>query len=405
MARLHGADRGIVEKPPGSKQWWVRLYVNGREKWYSCDNKTQAKNLYQRLKQEIKEKRYEPEKYEPAKDITLRAWIDRCLEGSTARGSRNEKRHGRFWKHVLGKRLLSDIATEDLKRIQSRLHEKGEKRPATINRYFEFLRRVLYEAVDAGLIGKNPARVRTKRKSGEGLPGLQKFPESSRTRFFSGVELAALKKSMEPKDWDLVAFAVEAGLRREEQFHLRWENVSIEARTITIPISKSGKTRHVPLTPLAVSILGKLDSFLHSPWVFPNPKNPALPRSAQAFVNKVFDPALDRAGIRDDAAVWHCLRHTAASRRVMAGVDLKAVQEFLGHLDIKTTLRYSHLSPDHLRRAVECGSLEPVDSAAKAENSPETPFPTGSKTGSKLHDNEPAEGKKTPQPVEKRGET
>jgi hypothetical protein len=62
-----------------------------------------------------------------------------------------------------------------------------------------------------------------------------------------------------------------------------------------------------------------------------------------------------QAGIQ--GACWHTLRHTAASRRIMAGVDLVAVKEILGHRDIVTTLRYSHLSPGHLQDAINRGSL------------------------------------------------
>ena len=50
---------------------------------------------------------------------------------------------------------------------------------------------------------------------------------------------------------------------------------------------------------------------------------------------------------------WYCLRHTFASRLVMAGVSLKAVQELMGHKTIQMTARYAHLSPGHLQSAVE----------------------------------------------------
>jgi integrase len=64
-----------------------------------------------------------------------------------------------------------------------------------------------------------------------------------------------------------------------------------------------------------------------------------------------FEAALPKAKIRKFS--WHCLRHTFASRLVMAGVDLRTVQELMGHKSIEMTVRYSHLSPKHTLAAVE----------------------------------------------------
>ena len=69
----------------------------------------------------------------------------------------------------------------------------------------------------------------------------------------------------------------------------------------------------------------------------------------------MFTPAIEEAGIQD--ICWHTLRHTFASRLVMVGLDLYTVKEIPGHRDIQTTMRYAHLSPAHLKEAVNKVSL------------------------------------------------
>ncbi len=69
------------------------------------------------------------------------------------------------------------------------------------------------------------------------------------------------------------------------------------------------------------------------------------------LVSTVFDEAVKRAEIKDFH--FHDLRHTFASRIVMAGVDLRTVQALMGRKTINMTLRYAHLAPDHLKKAVE----------------------------------------------------
>lgn len=64
-----------------------------------------------------------------------------------------------------------------------------------------------------------------------------------------------------------------------------------------------------------------------------------------------FEPALPKSRVRNFS--WRCLRHTFASRLVMAGVDLRTVQELMGHKSIEMTVRYSHLTPKHTLAAVQ----------------------------------------------------
>ena len=76
-------------------------------------------------------------------------------------------------------------------------------------------------------------------------------------------------------------------------------------------------------------------------------------------------PCLKREGIDDFR--WHDLRHTFARRLIMRRVDLRSVQELLGHTDIKMTLRYSYLSPAHLLAAVERLPQAPTDTATRTD--------------------------------------
>ena len=66
-------------------------------------------------------------------------------------------------------------------------------------------------------------------------------------------------------------------------------------------------------------------------------------------VNRQWNRAKAKAGYgHDDEVVPHCLRHTCASRLVQRGANLKSVQAWLGHTNIKQTMKYSHLAPGHL---------------------------------------------------------
>ena len=115
-------------------------------------------------------------------------------------------------------------------------------------------------------------------------------------------------------------------------------------------------------------LLRALPSRLKSDWVFPSDTG-RTPLDGQNFVNRVFLKALRKARVEDFS--WHCLRHTFASRLVMAGVDLRTVQELLGHKTLAMTLRYSHLSPGHqldaVRRLNAAGDASRSDTATDTE--------------------------------------
>lgn len=164
MPRKGGQDRGITQRKDRDG-WWVRLYANGRQQWFKCDTKSQAKVLYGRLKAEIREGTYFPERFAQQKALTLRAWITRYLEGITSKGLRNMQHYGRFWSKLIGKRLLTEITADDLRHVQAKMLAKANRSRQTINRYFAGLRRILNLAIAEGYLTANPVK------------GIKFFPE------------------------------------------------------------------------------------------------------------------------------------------------------------------------------------------------------------------------------------
>lgn len=332
-------EPGIVERPPGSGTFYVKITFQGRKQYHKVRNVTQGKALRTRLQAQILEDRYTPQK---VKVMTLKTWVARYLEGSSNRDQRHECQRTIYWSDKWGHKNLADITQEEIRQEQARMQRSGKWSDATINRYFSALRRVLTLAVQDGKLGRHPMR------------GIKFFPEPQQDRYFSQEELKAIEKLEGPKEWKEEVLAIETMLRASEQFLARWDKIDWEAKTMTIPLPKGNRTRRIPLSEEALTILRSLDSIGESPWVFPDPRNPLHPRNP-SLVGPHFKRTLRKAGIQ--GASWHTLRHTGATRRLLAGVDIFTVSKILGHVSLETTKRYLHLVQDHLHEAINKGSL------------------------------------------------
>ncbi|MCG5531801.1 site-specific integrase, partial [Halorhodospira halochloris] len=123
-----------------------------------------------------------------------------------------------------------------------------------------------------------------------------------------------------------------------EVLKARWQDIDFERATWLIPQPKSTERRHVPLSKPLIELLGSLDTYTHSEWVFPNP------RSSKPFISifKGWNRARRDADLPD--VRLHDLRHSFASFLVNSGHSLYEVQKLLGHTQISTTQRYAHLS-------------------------------------------------------------
>jgi integrase len=340
MARSPGSQsRGVFERARSSGIWWVR-YAD--EQGHIHRERAGAKNLalrlYTRRKAEVAERRFFPERIR-RRDVLLADFIRDYLARiqGTLRSYADLERHGRVWQAALGDRPLRQVVAGDVQRhVAKRL---TTMRPASVNRELAFLKRVYNVAIADGLLEMNPVRQ---------VKLLQE--NNARVRYLTDVEEVRLRAETGGTRWPIVALALNTGLRRGELFGLRWEHVDFTTNVLTIPRTKTGRTRHVPMNAEVRAILGTQESRGRSPYVLPSAAGDT-PLDSQSLIRRIFTPALKRAGIADFR--WHDLRHTFASRLIMRGVDLRTVQDLLGHADVRMTLRYSHLSPAHLLDAVE----------------------------------------------------
>ena len=239
-----------------------------------------------------------------------------------------------LWKNA----KISEINRDDIQHFQSGLVSAGYM-PGSVNRTMALVKYIFSLAEKWEVIDKNPAR------------GVSKLADNNhKERFLTPEEteklLIELKKCLSSVVPDLIEFLILTGARKSEASNAKWEDVDFDNLLWTIPISKSGKPRHVPLSKAAAMVLERRKGN-SSTYIFPNPKT----GSPISSFHNTWDRIRKNAGIPDVRI--HDLRHNFASLLINHGRSLYEVQKLLGHADISTTQRYAHLSQDTLKEATE----------------------------------------------------
>jgi integrase len=188
---------------------------------------------------------------------------------------------------------------------------------------------------------------------GENPVGKVKLRKEERTRLrFLEIEEEARLLAATKEPWrSLILIGIHTGLRiQAEALTLRWSSVDLKRATLTVEAAyaKNGRTRTVPLDSVAMDVLRILKAKAKSD------ESPVFMKddgSPYRTIGSMFQRACRRANVCRVSP--HTLRHTFASRLVMAGVDLRTVQELGGWRTIGMVERYSHLSPQHKAQAIE----------------------------------------------------
>ncbi|MGE4192448.1 MAG: site-specific integrase [Pseudodesulfovibrio sp.] len=260
-----------------------------------------------------------------AETTTLHQALDRYMVDYIPRLSDSKRETNRaqaIQRHPFSNKFMAAIRTKDIAEFIATRSEEGAG-PNTIRLDLALLSRLFEVAAsDWGMESlSNPVRRASKPK----LPG-------GRTRRLSkDEEKRLLEVAKKPFD-DVIRFALETAMRREEIATMEWTNVDLRHGTVHLPKTKNGSPRSVPLSPTAIQILKNSPRRIHGT-VFGMNKD-AISRAMTATRRK--------AGIKD--LCFHDLRHEATSRFFeKTDLDMMEISAITGHKSLQMLTRYTHL--------------------------------------------------------------
>jgi integrase len=244
-------------------------------------------------------------------------------------------------------KLISSVHPFMVEQYKKTRKDAGAE-PATINRDVATLRNMLNIAVEWGYISQNP------------IAGVKQFKENNEKMWVLTPDeetrlLIECDKRPQQKKYlrDIVLFALHTGMRQNEIFRLKKENVKLKESYILVTDTKNHENRTVPINDTLKNILkGRMRG--DSEYVFTNSKGKPLSVLTNAFWKAVSNAGLEKwNGDKKIRFRFHDLRHTFGSRLGMAGTDLKTIMEIMGHKTHIMAMRYQHPSPAHKLKAVK----------------------------------------------------
>ncbi len=293
---------------------------------------------------------------EPKEIVTLRVFVDEY--SSLIKQNRSNTYHVSVmnsFKHLLEffgtQKSIREIELKETEYFCTYLQQKVHK---GFYVYYRTLKAAFNKAKDWSYVKENYF---TKVK----LPKRQKLAPV----FISSDQLSAICSKIKNeviKNVFTVAFYT--GMRLDEIINLRWKNVDLENRVITVGdenfTTKGRKQRFIPICEEVFVILTNLKKT--PSFILPLIKEENIcsyvfcksdgKKYTGDHISQSFKRACKAAGM-ESSIHFHSLRHSFASNLVQKGVPLYTIKELLGHSSISTTEIYSHLNMDSLREAVK----------------------------------------------------
>ena len=257
---------------------------------------------------------------------------------------------------AFGDRDAATLKASEIEAWLDKIQEDRELANGTVNRMRGTFSMLYKHGRRKDLVEVNPAADVPLRDVGRGVERFLSAEEEKRLRevLQRGIDSHDPIKQPELRKQAihrLLEFEVslKSGMRRSEQYNLRWGDVDFDRRIMRLQKTKNGRPRNAFIiedVEAALKQLRELDLERRDRSGTQPNRSPEDVVFAKADNKKWWQAALDAAKIKNYR--WHDNRHTFCSRLVQAGVHLKVVQEAAGHASIASTIRYAHFAPSQV---------------------------------------------------------
>ncbi len=313
------------------------------------------------LAERIRAKRHGDElPQQKKKAITFSILAEKYLKWSKTNKSRagidDKSRYENHLKDRFSNKRLDEISVFDLERMKLEM-AKTDIAPKTISHCLALVRAMYNKAAAWDIYhGENPVK---KVK----MPTVQ----NTRDRFLSLKEAEELLKELkrnhqikneyrelkDPKIHDIALISLHTGARAGEIFNLKGQDADFQNELLALRDTKNTETRYAPMTKEVKKILKARLPDDQNAYFFTGKRGAKIKEISNAF-QRIVDKLGFNEGVEDSRqrVVFHTLRHTFASWLAIQGTPLLTIAKLMGHKSIVMTMRYSHLSPDHKKDAV-----------------------------------------------------
>jgi integrase len=339
----------IEVKNTGTKTYYYRYRVNTSQKMIRIGTTTelnfqQAKEKYL----ELKENQTNPQEHSPQKEKPLITFLEfynsYYLPYIKAHIKSYETNISVFKNHILkdlSNTSMADLKKLDIKRLHNEMITIKNLSRATANKFLIFLSSAYKLANEFELLNSyNPCR------------GIKEFELNNQRQIFLTQSqtkrlLNEVNKSSNIHLKYIVPMLLLSGARKREVLDAKWCDFDNINNLWTIPLTKNGKKRILPITKSLQTILNQIPKD-KTPYLFASP----LTLKPYISIYQSWNSARTKANLKE--VRMHDLRHTYASALVNAKCSLYEVQVLLGHSTAKMTQRYAHLSNESLMKASSC---------------------------------------------------